>query len=130
MKQFELWKSGKGNFFDLLAEDVTWEVSGRSPVSGIYKSKKDFLDRAVNPITRQLKTRIIPVLISLSSDVRFVWLHFKGKATARNGGAYENTYVWKMRLKEGKIIRATAFLDTYELMRLMNPEDKVMSKTI
>ncbi|CAA9285296.1 MAG: FIG00984080: hypothetical protein [uncultured Adhaeribacter sp.] len=128
-KQFEKWKSGEAGFFDLLADDVHWVVSGRSPVSGTYLGKKDFMERAVNPIVSKFKTPLAPELISLTSDSSHVWLHFKSRASTHTSEVYENTYVWKMQLKDGKITNAVAFLDTYELTNLMNQE-KLMSETI
>ncbi len=113
--QFEKWKNGEANFFELLADDVVWTVSGRSPVSGTYHGKTDFLERAVKPITEKLKTPLKPELVSLSSGSSYVWLHFKARATTKNDEVYENTYVWKMQLKNGKITHGIAFLDTYEL---------------
>jgi ketosteroid isomerase-like protein len=49
-RQFEKWKNGEALFFDLLDENVVWSVSGRSPVSGTYHGKADFMERAVNPL--------------------------------------------------------------------------------
>ncbi len=38
--QFEKWRNEEVNFFDLLADDVTWVVSGRSPVRVFIKEKR------------------------------------------------------------------------------------------
>ncbi|WP_165585092.1 nuclear transport factor 2 family protein [Chryseobacterium sp. FH2] len=129
-RQFEKWKNGEAGFFDLLADDVHWTVSGRSPVSGVYDGKTNFMERAVNPILSKLKTPLKSELISLTSDSSFVWLHFRAKAIAQNGEVYENTYVWEMRLENGKITSGIAFLDTYELALLMNQQEKTMYRTI
>jgi ketosteroid isomerase-like protein len=118
-EKFEEWRLGRSNFFELLADSVVWEVSGRSPVSGVYSGKNDFLNRSVQPITSKLKTRIVPELISLTADEKYVWLHWRGKATSLLGASYENQYVWKLELKDGKIISAVAFLDTFELNALI-----------
>lgn len=128
--QFEKWQKGEASFFDLLDDNVVWEVSGRSPVSGIYNGKEDFLNRAVAPVINQLSTRIVPELISISSDEKYVWLHWKGKATAKTGNSYENQYLWKMVVDDGKIKSAVAFLDTYELNLLMNNKENTMNRTI
>jgi len=128
--QFEKWKDGEASFFELLSDDVVWTVSGKSPVSGKYKDKADFIKHAVNPIHSKLKTPLQPELISLTSDTLYVWLHFKAKATTVDNIIYENTYVWKMQLKDKKIINCIAFLDTYELTDLMNPKETIMNKTI
>jgi ketosteroid isomerase-like protein len=119
-RQFDKWSSGEAGFFDLLADSVHWVVSGRSPVSGTYLGKKDFLERSVNPIVARLKTPLAPELISLTFDSSHVWLHFKARARTLENDVYENTYIWKMQLQDGKIIKGTAFLDTYELSILMN----------
>lgn len=128
--QFDKWKNNESSFFELLADDVVWTVSGKSPVSGIYQGKTDFLERAVNPIIEKLKTPLKPELISLTVDSSYVWLHFKASATTQSDEIYENNYVWKMQLKDGKITNCTAFLDTYELTILMNNDKTTMSKTI
>tara|TARA_R110002020_G_scaffold97708_1_gene233103 strand:- start:20646 stop:21389 length:744 start_codon:yes stop_codon:yes gene_type:complete len=119
-RYFDRWKNEGGSFFDLLDENAIWTVAGRSPVSGIYHGKKDFMENAVKPILKQLATPLKPELISLTSDERYVWLHFTAKATAINGSSYINTYVWKMQVKDEKIITGVAFLDTHELLELMN----------
>src|SRR5690606_41631655 len=90
--QFDKWKKGEASFFELLAHDVVWTVSGKSPVSGIYRGKTDFMERAVNPITGKFKTPLKPELISLTADSSFVWLHFKASATIQSDGIYENSY--------------------------------------
>lgn len=131
-RQFQKWQNGEGNFFDIVDEQVVWTVSGRSPVSGIYKGKKDFMENSLDPITRKFKTPLKPELISLTSDSAFVWLHFKGTAVTKDNGIYANTYLWKMKLRDQKVIDAVAFLDTYELDKLMKPKNKqtTMGKTI
>lgn len=128
--QFDKWKNNEESFFELLADDVVWTVSGKSPFSGIYRGKASFLESAVQPISSKLKTPLNPELIALTSDGSHVWLHFKASATAKIGAVYENTYLWKMQLKNGKIISCTAFLDTYELINLMTDTIHRMTKTI
>lgn len=45
-----------------------------------------------------------------------VW---SGQATAKDGHAYRNRYAWHLQLREGSIVRAVAFLDTWALAQLM-----------
>ena len=128
--QFEKWKNGGAGLFELLDDNVVWTVSGKSPVSGTYHGKADFLKHAVSPIIAKLKTPLKPVLISLTADSTYVWLHFKAKAVTIDDEVYQNTYLWKMQLKDGKITNATAFLDTHELTNLMKAKETTMNKTI
>ena len=129
---FDNWKNDGTSFFDILDENVTWTVAGRSPVSGIYQGKANFIENAVKPILKQLSTPLQPELISLTHDKEYVWLHFKAKATAINGSPYENTYLWKIIVKDNRIITVVAFLDTQELTELMklNKNESAMNKTI
>lgn len=128
--QFKKWQDGTDIFFSILADDVRWTVSGTSPASGVYQGKKDFMDRAVQPIVNQLKEPLRPELISLTTDNEFIWLHFKAQARSKANKLYQNTYIWKLQLMDGKIINAVAFLDTYELVKLMETKTAAMTQTI
>ena len=116
---FAAWAGGTGCVFDLLHEDVVWTVAGSSPVSGTYASHRDFLDRAVQPITARLATPIMPELRDLVVQGDTVVALFDGTATARDGSAYRNTYAWHLVLEGGRIVRVTAFLDTWALEQLL-----------
>ena len=115
---FENWKKGKGTVFDLLDENVTWVVAGSSPVSGTYRTKKELL-KVVKQINAKLSGPIIPEVKQIVAQDDVVVAVWQGKAPSRNGKVYSNTYSWVMTLKEGKIIRVTAFLDTYLLSELL-----------
>lgn len=128
--QFDKWKNNEASFFDLLADEAVWTVSGNSPVSGTYFNKKDFMEQAVKPILGKLKTPLKPELVSLSTDEKFVWLHFKASAKTVSNGIYENNYIWKMEVKDNKIVSCVAFLDTYALTDLMMKQEISMEKTI
>jgi hypothetical protein len=39
---------------------------------------------------------------------------FDGAATAADGVSYRNTYTWSFQMKDGMVIKATAFFDTRE----------------
>lgn len=118
---FEAWRLGQASVFDLLADDIVWTVAGDSPVSGTYRSKQAFLDEAVAPITAQLATPIVPQVMRLVADGAHVVVMWQGTATARNGAAYRNQYAWHLELADGRIVRATAFLDTWALAQLLDP---------
>lgn len=57
--------------------------------------------------------------IPFFGEVCLVW---QGEAAAKNGVSYKNTYSWIMTFKNGSIIKATAFLDAYELVTQINNE--------
>ena len=118
---FEAWRLGQGSVFDLLADDVVWTVAGESPVSGTYRSKQAFLDEAVAPITARLATPIVPQVTRIVADGAHVVVLWQGRATARDGSTYRNHYAWHLELADGRIVRVTAFLDTWALAQLLDP---------
>ncbi len=118
-KAFEAWRDGRGAVFDLLADDVVWTVAGDSPVSGVYRSRQAFLDDAVAPITARLATPIVPTVERIVAEGDHVVVLWEGRATTHAGGTYRNHYAWHLQLQDGRIVRATAFLDTWALARLL-----------
>lgn len=117
---FNNWVAGKGIFFDLLDENVVWRVTGKAPFLGVYRSKQEFMEKAVTPINDFLSTSIKPELIDINASGNVVWLQWKGAATTITGGQYINEYAWKLTFNEkGKITAANAFLDTYSLSKLV-----------
>lgn len=118
---FQDWVSKKSSFFDLLAENVQWRVTGHAPYSATYTSKQDFMDHAVTPINDFLS--ITPELVGIQADGDVVWLQWKGQARTVKGGTYVNEYAWKLTLnRAGKIERADAFLDTHALALLVEKQ--------
>lgn len=116
---FEGWRDGRGSVFDLLHEEVEWTVAGDSPVSGVYRSRAQFLGQAVAPITARLATPIVPTVEHVVAQDDAVVVVWSGQATAKDGHAYRNRYAWHLQLREGRIVRAVAFLDTWALAQLM-----------
>lgn len=117
---FDGWRNGQGSVFDLLADDVVWTVAGDSPVSGTYRTKQAFLDEAVAPITARLATPIVPSVTRIVADGDHVVVLWQGSATAHDGAVYRNDYAWHLELAGGRIVRATAYLDTWALARLLD----------
>lgn len=116
---FASWQQGKGTVFDLLAPDAVWTVAGSSPVSGVYDSKTELIEQAVRPISARLATPISPTVQSIIAQDDIVVVLWSGTATALDHKPYNNTYLWQLTFKDGRITQAMAFLDTYALNDLM-----------
>lgn len=117
-KGFDQWADGSASFFDLLAEDVSWTITGNSPISKTYTSRKQFLDEAIAPINERLSQKIVPTLRELYADGDMVIALWDGKAVAKDGISYNNTYSWYMKVKGAKIVEVIAFFDSIELAEL------------
>ena len=108
---FDNWRRASGSAFDLLASDVKWTNAGRSAVSGTYYSRRDLLDQVVVPFNSRLSTPLVPTVRGLYADGDMVIVLWDGAAMARDGRSYENTYSWFLKMRDGKIVSATAFDD-------------------
>ena len=110
---FAKWARGDGSaFFALLADDVRWTVIGSTPVSRTYMSKHEFQEGAVQPLGTKLAGGIQPNLRDIIAEGEKVALQWDGRATAKNGTIYNQTYCWVMRFENGKVREGTAYLDT------------------
>ncbi|WP_225871044.1 nuclear transport factor 2 family protein [Pedobacter frigiditerrae] len=116
---FNKWASGTGNFFDLLADDIQWTITGSTPLSKTYVSKKQFMDEVIIPLNDRLSKKITPKVTGLYADGNIVVALWDGKATAADGKPYNASYSWTMEIKNKKIVRVVAFLDGIEFADIM-----------
>ena len=47
---------------------------------------------------------------------------WRGSAVTTTGSPYHNDYAWYLELQGGRIVRATAYLDTWALARLLEAD--------
>lgn len=109
---FNRWSAGGSAFFnETLAPDVVWTIAGSSPTSGTYHGREDFIARAVRPFVSRLRTPVRPTSRQIWADGEHVIIHWTGNAVALDGRPYHNDYVWIFRMRDGKAVEVTAFLD-------------------
>lgn len=99
-------------FFSLVADDVRWTVIGSTTISGTFDSKKAFIADATSKITGRLATPISGTIRSVLADGDHVIVQWEGRANMANGGLYDQSYCWVMRLVDGKVVETVAYLDT------------------
>src|ERR1041385_4817389 len=109
---FDNWRRAAGTVFDLLASDVKWTIANTSTVSGIYHSRRDFMDQVVTPFNSRLQTPLVPIVRGLYADGDTVIVLWDGAAIARDGKSYQNTYSWYLTMRNGKIVSAVAVYDS------------------
>ncbi|WP_370901197.1 nuclear transport factor 2 family protein [Chryseobacterium gossypii] len=118
-KAFQAWHNGNENFFDLLTDDMHWEITGSTPYSKVYTSKQEFLDQVIIPLNKKLKVKIKPTVRNIFADKDMVIALWDGEATALDGKPYRSSYSWYMKMKNGKITEVVAFLDGIEFADIM-----------
>jgi len=109
---FDNWRRAAGTPFDLLASDVKWTIAGESTISGTYHSRRDFMDQVVVPFNSRLSTPLVPTVRGVYADGDMVIVLWDGAAMAKDGKSYENTYSWFLKMRDGKIVSATAVYDS------------------
>ena len=112
--RFDAWRDGTGSPFELLADDATWTIVGRSVASKTYTSKEAFMSEVIRPFNARMNKGLKPTIRHLYADVDTVIVFFDAAGTARDGKPYTNTYAWFMDMRDGRVIRASAFFDSIE----------------
>jgi ketosteroid isomerase-like protein len=110
-ESFERWQNGTGSPFDLLHPESEWTIIGSSPLSKTY-NRADFFEKVVTPFKALLKTQAVPTVLGIFADGDMVIVRFDAEATAMDGSAYHNNYAWFLEIKDGQIMKGTAFFDT------------------
>lgn len=113
-ESFERWRAGTGGPFELLAPEADWTIVGSSPLSKTYPSRQAFLDEVIGPFNARMSRPLVPTVHGVYANGDTVVILFDAEATARDGLPYRNTYSWYLRMRDGKVVSATAFFDTRE----------------
>ncbi len=91
---------------------------GTSPVSRLFKGKKDFLENAVAKVRDRLASAIKVTVSRILSDGDYVIVEWEGKSTNLAGGTYNNSYCWILKFHKSRIVEGTAYVDTQLLGEL------------
>ena len=111
---FRSWANGTRYVTSIFAEDMTWEITGRSAASRKYASRQQFLDECLHPFGARFSSSdpFRPVNIRAiydDEDNSTVIVLWDGQGTTTAGTTYRNTYAWFMTLRDGQVIDGTAF---------------------
>ena len=112
---FEAWQAGTGAIADVFAPDLVWRIEGHSLASREYHGREHFVDEVLAPFAGRFAAGepFRPVRIrSVLADGDAVVVVWDGRGVANDGRAYENSYAWVMRMRDGKVIDGTAFYDS------------------
>jgi ketosteroid isomerase-like protein len=112
---FQEWSRGEGHVSRLFAEDMTWEIVGRSRASRKYADRKAFVDEVLAPFG----ARFDPAAPFRPVDIRGVFADgdtvvvlWDGEGTTTIGTTYRNTYAWFLRFRDGLVVDGTAIYDS------------------
>lgn len=117
-KSFDAWRDGTGSPFDLLADDARWTIEGYSVASRTYPTKEAFMREVIRPFNARMQAPLKPAIRNIYADQDTVVVFFDARGIARDGKPYANTYAWFLDMRDGRIIRASAFFDAIEFNNL------------
>jgi ketosteroid isomerase-like protein len=125
-EKFAAWGAGTGSPYDLLADDVSWTIVGRSDAAKTYPSREAFLSEVIRPFNARMREGLKPTIRSLIADGDSVVIFFDASGVASDDQPYRNTYAWFWEMADGRVVRAHAFFDSIEfndLWRRVTPTD-------
>jgi len=98
--------------FSLIADDIRWISEGNTSLSGTFECKEKLFENLLGPLFGRLKAGIHMDIQRLVAEGDFVVAQMKGTAETHQGKAYNNSYCWIIRLRDGKFVEVTEFSDT------------------
>lgn len=109
---FARWAAGGSGFFDeVLHPDAVWTIKGSGPSAGVYRGRRDLVERAVRPFAARMRVQVRPVGRRLWAEGDTVVAQWEGEGVAGDGQPYRNSYVWIFRMRDGRAAEAAAYLD-------------------
>ena len=97
---------------DLLADDITWEDTGTTRFSGIYRGKQCVVEDLIGPLFGGLKAGIQSEIEDVIAEEDRVVVVSRGTAETHEGVPYNNRYCQVFRVRDGKISSVLEFFDT------------------
>jgi ketosteroid isomerase-like protein len=112
---FAAWSRGDGHVSSIFADEMTWEIVGRSRAAGTYGSARAFTDDVLRPFAARFRPEapFRPVHVrGVYADGDTVVVVWDGEGTTTAGTSYRNTYAWILTLRDGAVVHGTAFYDS------------------
>ncbi len=108
-------------FLGALSDDVRWTIIGNTIFSKTYAGKRQLIEGLFEPFTKQIEggAKIEPRNLIAEGD--FVAMQAQGKARTVYGKDYNNTYCHVFRIRDGKVVEATEYLDTELVTEAFRP---------
>ena len=97
--------------FESVADDVHWTIRGSNPLSGEYRSKREFLEATYERLAAVLEGPVQPRVRRIVAEGDVAVVEWQGHATSIAGRPYDNDYCWVMRVADERIVEVTAYFD-------------------
>ena len=108
-------ETAKGNgrpYIEAIADDAVWIGRGHNSWSGVYRGKEAILSDLLGPLSKLLDGRNTCIPTRIHADGDFVIVEAKGQNQLKGGRRYDNEYCFVIKMRDGKMIEITEYLDT------------------
>ncbi len=96
----------------LIADDIVWKEIGTTVFSGTYHGMEELQEKLLGPLFGQLKQGIRMEIHRLIAEQDHVVALTSGVAETLEGRPYNNSYCWIIKLRDGKFVEVTEYMDT------------------
>jgi ketosteroid isomerase-like protein len=119
---FEHLAHGDGRpFADLMADDFTWIITGRTAWSRAYEGKEAVREQLLGPLFAQFADRYRNTAQRFIAEGEWVVVQCRGSVGTKRGQRYDNEYCYVCRFSEGKLRELTEYLDTELVTAVLDP---------
>ncbi len=107
---FSRWSAGKGSILDLMGDDGIIIIPGTAPHCGT-RGKQEFVTDVATPFLSKFSKPPVPLPSKIMADGDDVIVVAEAVGTTLDGKGYRNSYVFVLEFREGRMMKATEFLD-------------------
>jgi len=114
-EMFKPLEEGRGQEFFAKSVDphVDWTVTGsQNPLGGHYTSAQDFAIATFSRLSKVLKGPLALKVTNVIASGDQASVELQADSICNNGLPFDNFYAWNITVKEGKIVRVRAYLDS------------------
>lgn len=110
---FAEWEAGdSSSFFAAVADDVIWTAIGNTPISGVSRGKKEYMEKTYLPLQTVFAGSTSCQVKRIVAENDTVVVQWHGETPLAKGGVYANDYCWVVRVTAEKLTEVTGYFDT------------------
>ena len=107
-------------FLEAMADDFRWVLPGRTAWSRTYEGKEAVRKELFAPLFAQFADQYTSHARRIIAEGEHVVVEAQGQVTTRKGAAYNNTYCYIFRLRDGQMREVTEYMDTQLLAAVLD----------
>jgi ketosteroid isomerase-like protein len=117
----ELARGNRSPFAEAMSQDLCWTIAGSSVWSHTWRGKKLVLDELMTPLFARFSDTYTCRAHRMIAEGDYVVVEAQGHATTRSEKGYHNHYCFVCRLRDGKLVEVTEYMDTAMAAAVLGP---------